>query len=198
MKLSRVLTFALALTGGAFSAQAAYVTGTYSFSGDLAVATSGGNTSIDFLGTGTGPGTGDGAKLGPGSGAYTSAGSVVVLTDFSFNTSTKALNSGPISPLWSVSSGAYTFVLNSLSLANITTTSINLSGSGYVTAPSFSNTVATWTLGGTKNSGDNSYVFTLSSTSASGQPVPEGSNMVLLLGSALVGAAGLSRFRRVR
>ena len=194
MKTSRLLTFALALTGGAFSAQAAYINGSYSFSGGLAVATSGGNTSIDFLGAGTGPGTGNGAQLGSGTDDYASAGSGVVLTDFSFNTSTKALNSGPIIPLWSVDSGAYTFVLSSLSLASITTTSINLSGSGYATAPALSNSLATWALTGTKAAGANSYVFTMSSTTASGQPVPEGANVLAFMGIALL---GLAAFRRL-
>jgi VPDSG-CTERM motif len=119
-------------------------------------------------------------------GAYAgTAGSLTTMTNFSFTgTGTGAvLVGGTVVNEWSFSSGGntYSFNLESLTSATVTSGTIAMSGTGTAFINGGQATAATWALQGT---GTN-FKFTFSSSSTSA--VPDGGSAVALLGIALAG-----------
>jgi VPDSG-CTERM motif len=119
-------------------------------------------------------------------GAYAgTAGSSTTMTNFSFTGTGigAVLVGGTIVNEWSFSSGGntYSFNLESLTSATITSGNIAMSGTGTAFINGGQATAATWALQGTGHS------FTFNFSSSSTSAVPDGGSAVALLGIALAG-----------
>jgi len=125
------------------------------------------------------------------------AGSAVTFTPFSWNPS-----STPVIPLWTFTSGGWTydFVLNNISFVSQNSNFLNLAGNGVLDIDGlgspYEDTPGSWTFTVTSAGPDVDFRFGfVSSTAASpGQEVPDAGSTVALLGAALL---GLERVRRL-
>jgi hypothetical protein len=172
---------AVALAGSPASATA--ITGEIHFTGNwnpLPDGLLGSATAIDFL-----PGI---LVSSPSTGIYESipGSTPATFQDFVF-----APLSGTIDPLWLVVDGANTY---SFALATINTTyqsdlSLILFGTGTLSATGYEDTPGTWQFTG---QGVDNFSF---SANSNANPIPEPATMILL-GSGLLGVAGLSRRRK--
>jgi len=119
------------------------------------------------------------------------AGSSVTFQPFSWNP-----QSTPVVPLWSFTSGAwtYTFDLYNISYVSQDSAFINLAGQGILnitgSGSPFDATPGSWTFTITSAGSDPEFNFGFVSSTAA---VPDGGMTVALLGLALVGVEGLRR-----
>jgi len=195
MKTSKII---LAVLGTALvmsgllsqSAQAVPINGSIGFNGSGFGSTSGGTSTLTFnnpmtvdmkFGDYAGIPSGTTANFAPIS--FTGSGNTAVLTSSN-------------SPQWTLTSGGTTYRFNLLSLttATLASTTVSLSGQGVATISGAINrdpTFASFSVQGTGNS----FTFTIiqSSTSASGQQVPDGGSAIALLGVAVMGLEVLRR-----
>ena len=140
-----------------------------------------------------------------GSGDYAVPGIVPAATATTFapisytGTGVGAVLSAPghISPLWTFTlAGPVVYSFNLLSLTSGTTilgplSSVAMSGTGVAKITGRTDTIGTWSLSGSGVGGTLTFAF--STTTASGQAVPEGGLTIAFLGSALVGLGMLRR-----
>jgi hypothetical protein len=111
----------------------------------------------------------------------------VTFTPFAFDATS-------VAPLWSLTTGAGTYVYNTTSVALDYQNAgfINLSGVGSVSLNGTDNTPGTWSLTDTIQAG----TVTFSYVSTQKVPtVPEGGNTMLLVGLSLLGVAAFSLIR---
>ncbi len=106
------------------------------------------------------------------------------------NDITTFVNPISITPLWSISGGAFEFDLTSINLDSQNALQINLSGSGTVRSniAGLDDTAGSWVF--TANNAGTSFTFSSSNTQ-----IPEPS-MLALLGLGLLGFAGSRRFSK--
>jgi hypothetical protein len=118
---------------------------------------------------------------GAPSGGYggVATGTPVTWNPFGWNPTTT-----PVSPLWTMLAGAYTFTLNTITVATQNNTFLNLSGTGIATAPGFDPTGGSWTFTISNSTGGSSpnFQFTFANSQVT---VPDGGVTAMLLGSAL-------------
>ena len=186
---------ATALLGSGLLAPQAHavpINGTVGFQGSGTATQAGGQTNIFFNNPMT---------VTFGSGNYTGTfGQSATFQNFSFTgTGNGAALIGSVTPLWTFSLGpiVFSFDLTSLTSGTLTPGSggspdaIAVSGQGTARETGFDPTFATFALNGTGTG----FTFTIiqSSTTATGQGVPDGGSTVALLGIALLGVAGVRR-----
>lgn len=141
-----------------------------------------------------------------GTGDYAVPGIVPALTMATFvpisytGTGVGAVLTAAVSPLWSFmvvggpAPGTYSFILSTLTSATTILgplSSVAMSGTGVATITGRTATVGTWALSGSGMGG--ALTFAFSTTTTSGQAVPEGGLTIAFLGSALVGLGLLRR-----
>ena len=137
-----------------------------------------------------------------GTGDYAVPGIVPALTMATFapisytGTGVGAVLTAAVSPLWTFAVGPTTFLFNLSTLTSATTilgplSSVAMSGTGVATITGRTATVGTWALSGSGMGG--ALTFAFSTTTTSGQAVPEGGLTIAFLGSALVGLGLLRR-----
>lgn len=119
--------------------------------------------------------------------ADVTAGTAATWTPFTFNPP-----AGSVTPLWNMSYGGRTYSFSATSMAvSSSSTEVDISGTGIAHITGFDDTYGTWTVTAT---GGSSVVFTFgATTTASGNPVPDGGTTILLLGLALAAIAMLGR-----
>ena len=190
------LTILSVIATGLFSfgpqAQAVPINGTVAFQGSGSYNQAGPQTNIVFNNPMT-------VTMGTGNYVGTT-GQSATFTNFSFTgTGNSAALVGTVTPLWTFTVGLITFSFDLTSLTSGTVTpaaggnpnSIAVSGKGTARETGFDPTFATFALNGSGTG----FTFTVvqSSTTATGQAVPDGGSTVALLGIALLGVAGARR-----
>lgn len=201
MKLIQKLSWLASAAGLALTAHAVptqYLTGTIDFS-----FSAGAVTPVNSGGTATSIGTATGFDFNPNSptnnatvsastgvlGSAIAVGQQVSFSDFQFNPL------GPSSPtlIWTHSGTGISFSMTSVS--NITQASniLQVTGTGILSdgGSAYANSPGTFTIFG---SGTGSS-FSFTSASSSGSAVPDGANLLVLVGSAMAGLVGIRRFR---
>lgn len=197
MKLIRKLGWLASATGLAISAHAvplSNLTGSIDFSfASGAVTPSGGSntlaTATGFNFTPDGPSTN--ATVAASTGVIATeiaAGQLVTFSDFNFNPL------GPSTPtlIWSHSGSGISFYLTSVTNITQNTFVLQVSGTGYLAdvGSTYNDTPGTFTIFG---SGAGS-TFSFAGATV-GTNVPDGANLLVLVGSAMAGLVGIRRFR---
>lgn len=123
------------------------------------------------------------------------SGASATFSNFSFTGDglTAALVSPPVTPLWTITFGGFSFDLLSLTLAHTDASTLSLAGTGVAHGTGFMNTAATFTATGNSLNGNFNYTITFGTTVANGQAIPDGGSAVALLGVALAGVEILRR-----
>ena len=175
------------LATGLIGAQAYAVTGSIQFTGSMSGSTSKGTTTITF----TNP-----WSVFAGTGDYSGVpnGTATTFNSFSYTgTGTSATLVAPVTPQWTFTYNlvTYSFDLEALTNAVLTSSSFNAGGTGTATIGTDSSP-AVWTIQGT--GGKFSFQLSSSTTTA----VPDGGSAVALLGIALAGIEGARRLIRSR
>jgi hypothetical protein len=191
MNAIKTWSLALAFTGLAITAQAAPIVGDIGFGSTLPATLVGGDfltaTALDFADQTNAIVNGGTATTGD----FEAQGAEFTLARF-FDFSFAPLPVGGADPVWTVAAGGFSFKLTSVT-ATRTATSLTLDGIGVV-----SSTVA----GLDDNSGDFHFTmqgaggisFTFSAdTTAPSSRVPDGGNVIALLGASLAGLALVRR-----
>ncbi len=196
MKLIRKLGWLASATGLALSAHAValtHLTGSIDFSfASGAVTPSGGSNT---LATATGFNfTPDGS---PNATVYSVTGILATEIPVSQQVTFQDFNFNPLGPstptlIWSHTGSSISFYLTSITGITQNTGVLQVTGLGYLTDGSvdYYNTPGTFTIFG---SGLNS-TFSFAGASTASQ-VPDGANLLVLVGSAMAGLVGIRRFR---
>ena len=175
------------LVTGLIGAQAYAFTGSIQFNGSMSGASKKGTTTISF----TNPWT-----VANSDGAYTGLnGSSATFNGFSYTgTGTSATLTAAVVPQWTFTVGGttYSFDLNALTNAVLSSTAFNAAGTGVAHITGVGDSPATWALQGTGTK----FTFTFSSSTTTA--VPDGGSAVALLGIALAGIEGARRLIRSR
>lgn len=178
---------AIGLSVASLSAQAISITGGISFSGDARPAPAGNwgsATGVDF-------GTAPNARVSSVSGSYAGvpagavAGQLASFTDFTFS---PGLAPSPVT-LWTFvyNSLTYSFVMDTVSVANQSTFFLDLTGFGTLSITGFDDTRGVWRFTGQQAGTPATFSF-----SSSNEPLPEPSTLALLG----LGLLGISAARR--
>lgn len=176
-KFAAVTLLAISMACGSISASAVPINGAIGFGGLFNP--TGGTDLSDATGLEFGF-----AFVSAASGDFVpTVGETATFSPFDFNPS-----STPVTPLWSVLGGAYTFDLNDVFVTAQTSTALNLSGSGVLMAVGFDDTPGVWTFSGDALGGT---FFTFSSISGSTAVAEPGT--ALLLGLGLIGMGMIRR-----
>jgi hypothetical protein len=178
---------AIGLSLASLSAQAVSITGGISFAGDASPAPAGnwgGATGVNF-------GDAPNARVSSVSGSYAGvpagaiAGQLASFTDFTFSPS---LNPSPVL-LWTFDFGGrtYSFLMDTVSVANQSTFFLDLTGYGTLSITGFDDTRGVWRFTGQQAGTPATFSF-----SSSNEPLPEPSTLALL-GLGLLGISAVRR-----
>lgn len=130
-------------------------------------------------------------KAGSQSGDYGAIPDATVATWTPF---TFAPGPASISPLWNLNYNGinYSFAATSMIVNSATPALVDIEGAGIAHITGYDDTLGTWTVRSTPDSGSLSFSFD-ASTTASGAAVPDGGTTFLLLGMALVAMAAFGK-----
>jgi len=184
MKLMKTLLAIGAICAVVAQANAVMITGQIDMNGkatlnsqNLAAA-----TSASFSNVQVGP------AAATGSFAVIPLGTAVSYSAFTWNPITV-----PVIPLWTLNSGGtWSFDLNSMTVVAQTSSFLNITGTGVLTATGYDPTPGVWSFSITVAGGQSqaNFDFNFVSTTAS---APDGGLTMALMGFALVGVEGLRR-----